>query len=89
MPYAAVNQVPVMNHGLNAATTNIAANADDYTTNAINTFMAAVSAPNATTGDIIKAAADLKMKLGASKAYYDVISSLGDDTKRIIEGAVK
>ena len=48
-----------------------------------------MNTPGVTTGEIIAAAAKLKMKLGASKAYYDVISTLGDEQKRIIEGAIR
>lgn len=76
-------------HGLSGAINMIAGGGNEFTQDAIDDFTERVSAPNVTTGDVIAAAAKLKMKLGAAKAYYDVISTLGDDQKRLIEGAVK
>jgi hypothetical protein len=76
-------------HGLNGTLDVIAEGGNTFTQDAIDEFTAAVSAEGVTTGDVIAAAARLKMKLGAAKAYYDVISTLGDDQKRLIEGAVK
>ncbi len=76
-------------HGITGALTSLANSADDYTTDAITDFMNVVNKNGVTTGAIIEAAAKLKTQLGASKAYYDVIATLGDDQKRVIEGAVK
>ncbi|HEX4916349.1 MAG TPA: hypothetical protein VFV43_00480 [Limnobacter sp.] len=67
----------------------IAAGGDAFTREAINRFLAVVSTPGVSTGQIIAAAAELKQALGASKAYYDVIGTLGDDLKRLIGDAVK
>lgn len=67
----------------------LAEGGDDFTNDAIADFTAVVSQPGVTSGEVIAAAAELKMKLGAAKAYYDVISTLGDDQKRLIEGAVR
>jgi len=87
MPLAAPTDAFAHDHepGLDA----IGAGADAFTENAVNEFTAVVNTPGVTTGEIIAAAAKLKMALGASKAYYDVISTLGDEQKRIIEGAVR
>ena len=84
-----ITQNGVFTHDLNPSLTALAIGGDAFVNNAIQDFTNTVSASGTSTGDIIAAAAKLKMQLGASKAYYDVISTLGDDQKRLIEGAVK
>lgn len=88
MPVA-VNNDGQFNHDHDVTTELLGEGGDEFTNNAIADFTEVVTQPGVTTGEIIQAAAELKMKLGASKAYYDVISTLGDSMQRLIEGAVK
>ncbi|HEX4879466.1 MAG TPA: hypothetical protein VFV39_06450 [Limnobacter sp.] len=67
----------------------ISAAGDSFYEIAINEFLGVVSGQGVSTGQVIAAAAKLKQSLGAGKAYYDVISTLGDDLKRLISDAVK
>lgn len=76
-------------HSLDASADALGLGGDAFIDNAIDDFTTEISGENVSTGDIIAAAAKLKMQLGAAKAYFDVISTLGDDQKRLIEGSVK
>lgn len=88
MPYN-VNQAGEFDHDAYTGVDALGVGGDEFQQNAVDDFTAVVNTPGVTSGDIIAAAAKLKMALGASKAYFDVISTLGDDNKRLIEGAVR
>lgn len=89
MGAAAVNTAGQLNHSHDTPIEALALGGNAFQRNAINEFSEVVNRTGVTTGEIIAAAAKLKMALGASKAYYDVINTLGDDIKRLIEGAVR
>lgn len=89
MGAAAITNDGVLIHELDASVDALGVGGDTFVDNAIEDFTDAISGDNVSTGDIIAAAAKLKMQLGAAKAYYDIISTLGDDHKRLIEGAIK
>lgn len=84
-----ITQDGIFQHELNDSLDGLGVGGDAFQKKAIEDFTTIVSAEGVSTGDVIAEAAKLKMKLGASKAYFDVISTLGDDQKRLIEGAVK
>lgn len=62
---------------------------DTMTANATQGYMDLLNTPDVSTGQIIAGAGEFKMGLSAVKTVFDVINTLADDNKRMMEGAIR